>query len=159
VSRVASMTEVAMSQTSGERVAPSAIDREALTVGMTVVPGLYSRNKMFTLFTDPDVRLARTRSATLRGVVRQLSGASGPATRIEVIRGGGSGRTCLLRYRIASIKLDRRLELSETEVACVTYLVGRAGHGSLRASERDRALIDAALARLSLGLRLSGLER
>jgi len=147
-----------MSQTSGERLSPSAIDREALTVGMTVVPGLYSRNKMFALFTDPDVRGARTRSATLRGVVRQLSGTSGPATRVEVVRGGGTGRTCHLRYRLPSMRLDRRLELSETEVACVLYLVGRAGHTSLHASERDRALIDAALARLSMGLRLSGLE-
>ncbi|HWL87401.1 MAG TPA: hypothetical protein VNO21_16465 [Polyangiaceae bacterium] len=147
-----------MSPTTGERAAPSAIDREALAVGMTVVPGLYSRNKMFVLFTDPEVRRARARSATLRGVVRHLSGGSGQASRIEIVRGGGTGRTCLLRYRIASMKLDRRLELSETEVACVIYLVGRAGHPSLYASERDRALIDAALARLSLGLRLSGLE-
>ncbi|WP_394828392.1 hypothetical protein [Pendulispora albinea] len=146
-----------MSQTSGERSA-SIIDREALTVGMAVVPGLYSRNKMFLLFTDPDVRLARSRSATLRGVVRQLSGASGTPSRVEIVRGGGSGRTCVLRYRIPSMKLDRRLELSETEIACVVYLAGRAGHASLHASERDRALIDAALARLSLGLRLRGLE-
>ena len=147
-----------MSQTTGERAPASAIDREALTIGMTVVPGLYSRNKMFLLFTDPEVRRARARSSTLRGVVRQLSGASGAVTRLEIIRGGGSGRTCVLRYRIASIKLDRRLELSETEVACVTYLSSRAGNANLRASERDRALIDASLARLSLGLRLSGLE-
>ena len=148
-----------MSQTSVDRAAASAIDREALAVGMTVVPGLYSRNKMFLFFTDPEVRRARTRSSTLRGVVRQLLGSMGTASRIEIVRGGGAGRTCMMRYRIASVRIDRRLELSEAETACVVYLAGRAGHATLRASERDRALIDASLARLSLGLRLSGIEQ
>lgn len=146
---------------SRERAHASAFDREALTVAMAVVPGLYSRNKMFTLFTDPEVRLARTRASTLRGIVRHLAAScgDGEASGVELVRDGGLGRTCLLRYRIDEVRLARKVELSETEVACVLYLAGRAGVTSLRASERDRALIDVALARLAMGLCLSGIER
>jgi hypothetical protein len=146
---------------SGERVPASPFDRESLTVAMAVVPGLYSRNKMFTLFTDPDVKLARTRAAILRGIVRHLASSRGEpgASSVELVREGGLGQTCLLRYRLRQVRMERRVELSETEVACVLYLCGRAGVTSLRASERDRALIDVALARLAMGLCLSGIER
>ena len=131
----------------------SAIDEDALLVAMTVVPGLYSRNRMFALYTDPRVRYAKARAVVLRGVVRHLGGAQGETEVVELARGPKGG---LLRYRIGRMRLERSLELSDLEAACVVYLAGRAGSKAMRPSARDRALIDAALQRLSLGLRLYG---
>lgn len=129
----------------------SEIDRDALLVAMTVVPGLYSRNRMFVLYNDPHVKYAKARSAILRGVVRHLLGTAGEAE-IELAR-AESG--IVLRYRIERMRMERRIELSELEAACVAYLSGRGGCPSLHATERDRALIEAALKRLSIGLQLS----
>ena len=53
------------------------VERDALVVGMTLVPGFVSRNRSFALFEDPEVRRARTRSSELRGIVSQLAGALG----------------------------------------------------------------------------------
>ena len=50
------------------------LDREALVVAMALVPGMYARNKLFTLHREPEVRRARARAAMIRGVVRQLAG-------------------------------------------------------------------------------------
>lgn len=133
----------------------SQIDRDALLVAMTVVPGLYSRNRMFALYNDPHVKYAKARSAILRGVVRHLLGTAGEAE-VELAKAEpSSGSGVVLRYRIERLRMERRIELSELEAACVAYLSGRGGCVSLHATDRDRALIEAALKRLSLGLQLS----
>jgi hypothetical protein len=132
-------------------------DRDALVVAMTIVPGLYSRNKMFGFYTDPEVRGAKARSATLRGVVRQLVSSHGPAPSIQLDRSTSTG-TCVLSYRIEGLHLVRTLHLSALEAACIAYLVARAGSSVLRPFDHERALLDKALARLSLGLHLAGLE-
>lgn len=132
-------------------------DRDALTVAMTVVPGLYSRNKMFGFFTDPEVRAAKGRAATLRGVVRQLAASFGPPPSVELDRSATS-EACVLSYRIDGLHLVRTLHLSALEAACVTYLVSRAGSSVLRPTEHERVLLDNALARLSHGLHLAGVE-
>src|SRR5579859_4449771 len=99
-------------------------DRESLVVGMTLVPGLVSRNRFFALFEDPEVRRARLRSAVLRGIVRQLTGAHG---RVEglVIAHGIDG--CELSYQVPHLRVERRASMTPVELACVRYLAGRAG--------------------------------
>ena len=131
------------------------VDRESLAIAMAVVPGLYSRNRYFAFYGDPEVRRARTRAAVLRGVVRQLSGAQGAVENVSLARGE---RGCELRYSIASLRLERKVALSDLEAACVAYLAARAGVACVRASDEDRAKIDGALKRLAVGLRLSGIE-
>ena len=132
----------------------SEIDGDALLVAMTVVPGLYSRNRMFALYNDPHVKYAKARSAILRGVVRHLLGTAGEAE-VDLVRSEpSSGRGTVLRYRIERMRMERRIELSELEAACVAYLSARGGCSALHATERDRGLIEAALKRLSLGLHL-----
>jgi hypothetical protein len=127
----------------------AAVERDALIVGMTLVPGLLSRNKSFALYEDPEVRRARRRSAVLRGIVRQLTGAHG---RVEGLAIAHAVDACELRYRVPAMRVDRRASLTELELACVRYLAGRAGVPGLHASEDDRAGIDAALKRLAAGL-------
>lgn len=131
------------------------VDCDALVVGMTLVPGLISRNRSYTLFENPDVRRARGRSALLRGIVRQLAGAHGCVEGLEVVP-RVAGRE--LRYRLPGAHIERRALLSELEYACVSYLAGRANLQALQATDDDRARIDAALRRLSAGLRLAGIE-
>jgi hypothetical protein len=131
------------------------VDREALIIGMTLVPALISRNRSFAFFEDPEVRRARVRAALLRGIVRQLTGAQGKIEAFEVVGRLGDRE---LRYRVPGVRMARRALLSETEYACVAYLAGRASVTGLQASDDDRARIDAALRRLASGLRLSVIE-
>lgn len=133
----------------------AAVDREALVVGMTLVPALLSRNRTFELFEDPEVRRARFRAALLRGIVRQLAGGHGRVDAVEVLAGMGDRE---LRYRVAGLRAHRRAVLTEVEFACVAYLAARASVAGLEATEDDRARIDAALRRLSSGLKLEAID-
>jgi hypothetical protein len=131
------------------------VERDALVVGMTLVPGFVTRNRSFALFEDPEVRRARRRSAVLRGIVRQLAGSHGHVEGLAVAR---SVDVCELRYRVPALRIDRRALLSELELACVRYLAGRAGVPGLHASDDDRAGIEGALKRLAAGLRLAEID-
>ncbi len=133
----------------------SSVDREALVVGMTLVPGLVSRNRSFALFENPDVRRARVRAALLRGIVRQLTGTQGRVEAFGVVAATGARE---VRYSLPGLRMQRRAVLTDVEYACVAYLAGRAGVAVLSADDEDRARIDAALRRLAAGLQLSGID-
>ncbi|MCL2448286.1 MAG: hypothetical protein FWD17_05015 [Polyangiaceae bacterium] len=137
---------------------PDRVDREALIVGMTLVPALLSRNKSFALFEDPEVRRARFRASLLRGIVRQLAGGRVESLEVVAAKRGGDRDLRELRYRVPGIRVDRRALLTEAEYACVAYLAGRASVEGLSASDEDRARIDAALRRLSASLKLAEME-
>ncbi len=118
---------------------------EALTVAMTVAPGLYSRNLFFDLHRRPEVRAARRRSALLRGALRHLERAADPAL---TARGDGLFE---LTYRLPDVDFRRQVTLSELEVACLRYLLARTERAPLgEAPEGDdpRARVEAAIARL-----------
>jgi hypothetical protein len=134
------------------------VERDALVVGLTLVPGFVSRNRSFALFEDPEVRRARRRSGMLRGIVRQLTGALGQVEGVAIVHGSNGTDACELRYRLPALRIDRRASMTELELACVRYLAGRAGVPGLHATDEDRAGIDAALRRLAAGLRLAELD-
>jgi hypothetical protein len=131
------------------------LEGEPLVVAMMLVPRLFSRNRSFALFENPEVRRARRRATLLRGIVRQLAGVAGAMESVRIAR---AGEGCEISYRVPALKMHRRATLSDVELACVHYLVAREGVTALRATEQDRAAIDAALKRLALGLRLKELE-
>jgi hypothetical protein len=133
----------------------AAVDREALVVGMTLVPGLVSRNRSFALFENPDVRRARVRAALLRGIVRQLTGIQGRVEEFGVVAATGARE---VRYSLPGLGMQRRTVLTDVEYACVAYLAGRAGVADLSADDEDRARIEAALRRLAAGLQLAGID-
>jgi hypothetical protein len=124
-------------------------DREALVVAMALVPGMYSRNKMFALHREPEVRRARARAATIRGIVRQLAGERGAAEGIAFVR---HGDVTVLKYRLPQVRLERRVELTEIERACLVMLAARAGVREMHATHEDRAHVEAALKRLGAEL-------
>jgi hypothetical protein len=124
-------------------------DREALVVAMALVPGMYARNKLFTLHREPEVRRARARAAMIRGVVRQLAGERGEPEGVAFVR---HGEITILRFRIPQVSFERRVELSDIERACLVFLASRAGVAGLHVTHEERAHIDAALKKLSAEL-------
>jgi hypothetical protein len=124
-------------------------NREALTVAMALVPGMYPRNRLFTLHREPEVRRARARAAMIRGVVRQLAGERGEADEIVLVR---HGDVSVLRFRVPQVSFERRVELTEIERACLVFLAARAGVRGLHVTSEERAHIEAALKRLGAEL-------
>ena len=118
---------------------------EALALAMAIAPGVYVRNRMFEVFRNAGVRRARARAALLRGVVRQL----GLATEVTVKAASTeTERSFVLRYRIASMRLSRVVELSRTELSALRVLSARAGHVCLPPEDSDRRRVDEALSHL-----------
>ena len=136
----------------------AAVDREALTIAMAVVPGLCSRNKHFSLHDDPEVRRARARATTIRGVVRQLTGPHHEVTEVALVRGLPSPPHCELRFKISTMRYARRVLLSEAEAACVAWLASRAGFARLHPTHEDTLRVEDALRRLSAGLRIGEID-
>jgi hypothetical protein len=118
---------------------------EALTLAMAIAPGVYVRNRMFELFTHPSVVRARTRASVLRGVVRQLGLASDVTVETEV---RSSETSYVLRYRIASMRMSRVVDLTRAELSAIRVLGAKAGLSCLPPDEEDRHRVDGALAHL-----------
>jgi hypothetical protein len=131
-------------------VSPSfPVDRDALTVAMAVAPGVYARNRLYAFHKDPEVRRAKARASIVRGLVRQLVGHRGATSGLVIERGHGRA---VVRYRVDSLHLERRAELSDVEAACLLYLAAKAGATDLVPTPEDRALLHTALRRLSAGV-------
>jgi hypothetical protein len=118
---------------------------EALTVAMVVAPGVYARNRMFELLSSPGARRARSRAASIRGVVRQLARASGLTVTTET---RGVETLFVVRYVIPAVRLTRVVELSAAELAALRLVAERAGIPAPPPEEADRGVVAAALARL-----------
>lgn len=122
---------------------------EALTVAMAIAPGVYARNRMFDFFNKAGVSRAKSRAATLRGIVRHLGRARAVTVAIDdAVVGTPAGAEFVLRYQIPALRLSRVVELSRLELATLRVLAGKAGASCLPPDEADRALVDAALAQL-----------
>lgn len=134
-----------------------AADVDALSVGMAIVPGLYSRNRMFALFNDPNVQRSRRRAALMRGLVRQLSGGMGPVDilRFERPASESSEGRLELRFRIPGYRLERHVDLSGLEVACIMHLCARLGVVGMEPTDVERRLLEVALDRLLQALPLA----
>jgi len=120
---------------------------EALTVAMALAPGVYARNRMFDLFTNAGVQRAKSRAATLRGLVKHLVRASS-LTLTEATEKGAADY--VLRYEIPALALTRTAELSRVELATLRALASRSGVAALPLEADDRARIESALSRLLL---------
>lgn len=128
---------------------------EALTVAMALAPGVYARNRMFELFANAGVQRAKSRAATLRGIVKHLGRACALTLERDASE-GCAGRDVkgqvdfVLRYEIPLMRLTRVVELSRVELAALRLLAARAGAPCLPADDEDRRMVERALARLLL---------
>jgi hypothetical protein len=118
-------------------------DLESLTAAMAMVPLLFSRNRMFALFSDPVVRRARNRARMVRGVLRIVS-------RGDVdVNVSTSGERAKIAYRVERLRLSRVVMLTDFELALLRVLLAKGPHPSALAEEPgDRARVDEAIARL-----------
>lgn len=121
------------------------VDPEALLCALVLVPSSFSRNRFFGLFEDPAMRRIRRRAYHVRGLLRQLL-ASGKDRASIIGRLELDDDRVLLRYQIASLRLERTTALSAVESAALNYALHRAGRQEL--ADRDRARVEKALATL-----------
>ncbi|HVK64014.1 MAG TPA: hypothetical protein VM694_06055 [Polyangium sp.] len=115
-------------------------DLEALLVALVLVPGTYSRNRFFALYTDPEAARVRRRAKLLRSVIAEVT-QSDPARRGHIVAiderdDGGATFT----YVVPSLNLRRTTTLSELELAIVRYtLAHRAGSIAPATSPDEKA--------------------
>ncbi len=124
-------------------------DEDALVVAMSVIPNLYSRNKMFSLFSDPRLKRARRRAIALRTAVRQLAG--GGARDVRVAPSKTAGRL-MLTYELPRISYSRRIDVSVAECAVVRFLVARLGGEAIQCADEDRVVVEHTLRRLPIAM-------
>jgi hypothetical protein len=129
----------------------SAIDREALLVALVLAPATYSRNRFFSLYTDPEIRRIRRRASLIRGIVQHVSRAN-PGTRAEVVRTepSGAGRYDFT-YVVPALGLRRTATLDPIELSLVRFAMSRSSAcgAPLDPDDPDRRRIEAALHRLA----------
>lgn len=119
-------------------------EHEAVTIAMIVAPGVYARNRMFDFFKSKTAERARSRAATVRGIVPQL----GRATAVTVTP-AGEGRFTL-RFAIPAVSLTRVVELTAVELAALRIVADRAKVHVLPVTEADRDLVATSLSKLML---------
>lgn len=131
----------------------AAIDDDALLAAFTLAPGVYSRNRYFSLFEGTRAKELRSRAAVLRGVVRLLYDHRDDA---EIVLDEGA-ESLQLRLRVPKLAYQRSLSLTTLERSLLLMLVERAAQlvgqpcafaAKLAPCAEDRARVDAALARL-----------
>lgn len=128
-------------------------DLEALLVALVLAPATYSRNRFFSLYTDPEVRRVRRRASLIRGIVRHVSRVHADAAgEVLTIEPTAAGRVTLT-YVVPAIGLRRTATLDPIELSLVRFAMARApkeppAGAALAPDDPDRLRIEEALVRL-----------
>ncbi|HEV8247038.1 MAG TPA: hypothetical protein VGP93_14775 [Polyangiaceae bacterium] len=126
-------------------------DGGALLCALILAPHVFSRNRYFWLFEDPERRRVRRRASRVRGIARQLLGR-GPLSAEMIAEQVLEDGQVLLRYQVREIGYARSAALSRLEAASLRFVLHRARGDEL--SDEDRALVENSLDRLSSELGL-----
>lgn len=99
---------------------------DALLVALVLCPGVYSRNRFYAMYSDPEVLAVRRRAAMVRSVVGELAHSDllRRGKIISVENGSIPGRT-RLTYIVSSLGLRRTTTLSSLELTLIQYAVER----------------------------------
>jgi hypothetical protein len=99
---------------------------DALLVALVLCPGVYSRNRFYAMYSDPEVLAVRRRAAMVRSVVGELAHSDllrrGKIISVENISIPGRTR---LTYVVSSLGLRRTTTLSSLELTLIQYAVER----------------------------------
>ena len=122
-------------------------DLEALLVALVLLPGTYSRNRFFDLYTDPAAKEVRKRASLVRSIVTEVT--SRDATRRGRIVGVAEASDGRLEfsYEVAALNLKRTTKLSPLEHSLLRYALAHR-MGSLPVDDPDRERIEGVLGRL-----------
>ncbi|MFC1641857.1 hypothetical protein ACFL5O_04085 [Myxococcota bacterium] len=113
-------------------------DPDALFCALVLVPGLFPRNRFFSLFEQPVFGAVRKRARRVRGVLDQFQGRGAPKAEVVGEQVMADGRV-ILRYRVADLAFEHTTALAPLEAAVLRYAMNREGGGPL--SEDDRLLV------------------
>lgn len=110
---------------------------EALLCALVLAPHTYSRNRFFSLFTDPKAILTRRRASKLRGIIRQMVGERSPRAEVvgeQLLEDG----QVVIKYQVKEIGFVRTVALSPMEASVLKYALHRATGATLEPSDRER---------------------
>jgi hypothetical protein len=128
------------------------VDPDALMVALIVAPGVYARNRMFSLFEEAPMKAARKRASLVRGIVRQWMTYRREELRV-CFAPGSSGilGDCSVRltYTIESVRLRCDVSLTELEAACLRYVASRGPKAVLEPNAADATRVQEMLQRLA----------
>jgi hypothetical protein len=129
-------------------------DLEALLVALVLLPGTYSRNRFFDLYTDPAAKEVRRRAGLVRSIVTEVtSGDTARRGRIVGVAEAPDGQV-EFSYVVAALNLKRTTTLSPLEISLVRYALARRTwpFEPLPADDPDRERIERVLGRLGPAL-------
>lgn len=124
---------------------------ESLIVAMLIAPGVYSRNRKFDLLSKDFARRAAARASWLRAIAGQLRHVQQLFITPLVQRDDGTPTHVNLRYALASLRVERSIEMTMVEVSALGLVLERLGISELLGASFDRRLAVEALARLHPG--------
>lgn len=117
---------------------------DALTAALVLRRPEASRNRNFVLHATSDGAQARRRASRLLGLVRQITGAFGPAREVVTELRGDEVH---LRYVLARVSLVRETYLSESDLSVLRVALARAGArllpAALMVQPEDRVRVEA----------------
>lgn len=115
----------------------------ALAALLVLRPGELSRNRHFRLHATREGTRAWARAAALRGLVRHLTGAHGPARTLTVDE---HGEASTVGYALPRVAARRLVQVSATELSILRVALAEAGLRLLPAAlmlrAEDRARVD-----------------
>jgi hypothetical protein len=124
-------------------MSPSA---DALTAALVLRSVESSRNRNFALHATREGAGARRRANRLRSMVRQITGAFGPAREVRI---GAHGDEVTLTYELARVALVREVRVSNTDLSILRVALAERGTrllpAALMARDEDRARVQALL--------------
>jgi hypothetical protein len=129
-------------------------DPDAVAVALMLAPGVYSRNRMFALFSQKDMQQARLRARLIRGMFRQFSRSLelGLSVTEEPQQPQEGSAGIVVVYSIERLSLRCRIETTRLERACLAYLLSRSSEPALRSlmpvQDGEHATLDGYLAKL-----------
>jgi hypothetical protein len=129
---------------------PFTLDREALLAALVIAPAVYSRNRFFDLYRDPEAHRVRRRASQLRSIVRHITRADPAEPGESVSFLPVDGDHVELTYAVPALSLRRKALLDPIELSLVRFALARAGRvEGPPPGDPDRARVEAALARLA----------
>jgi hypothetical protein len=101
-------------------------DPDALLVALVLCPGVYSRNRFYSMYANPEASAVRRRAALVRSIVAELAHADplrrGRVISIDDCNDSGMGS---LTYVVSSLGLRRSTTLTSLELSIIQYAVTR----------------------------------